>query len=77
MTKTLHQPIAERSIDPIGALVNVLPIAHRAGALLDTTEPVYVPYHAFTACCDRSTRASKKGDGLWRDLQRNTVQFHV
>lgn len=75
---TVHQPTAERSLDPSGALVNVLPIAHRAGVLLDSADPVYVPFHAFTACCDRadarsSHRATKKGSGLWQDLQRYRV----
>ncbi|HDR8994468.1 TPA: hypothetical protein QDB01_000345 [Burkholderia vietnamiensis] len=75
MIKTIHQPTAERSIDPIGSLVNVLPIAHRAGALLDTTDPVYVPFHAFSEVCDaRAHRGTpKKGDGLWTDLQRFRV----
>lgn len=79
MNPLYQQPTAERSIDPTGALVNVLPIAHRAGALIGTTDPVYVPFHAFSACCDaRSTRGTaKKGDGLWRDLQRHTVQIHA
>ena len=75
-----HIPTAERSIDPTGSLVNVLPIAHRAGALLGSTDPVYVTFDAFTACCGRAdarSRNPKKGDGLWRDLQRNTVQLHA
>ncbi|WP_109479884.1 hypothetical protein [Paraburkholderia sp. C35] len=75
---TLHQPTAEHSIDPTGSLVNVLPIAHRAGALLNTTAPILVPFHAFSACCDRADARSsrgigKKSDGLWRDLARHQV----
>ncbi|HDR9033377.1 TPA: hypothetical protein QDB07_000826 [Burkholderia vietnamiensis] len=79
MNPLYQQPTAERSIDQTGSLVNVLPIAHRAGALLGSTKPVFVPFHAFSACCDRAEairtsrstkRTTKKGDGLWTDLQR-------
>ena len=77
--QTTHVPTAEHSINPTGSLVNVLPIAHRSGALLGSTDPVYVPFHAFSACCDRanapSNRTTKKGDGLWRDLVRHQVQI--
>ncbi|MCA8448902.1 hypothetical protein [Burkholderia vietnamiensis] len=73
---TQHIPTAERSIDPTGSLVNVLPIAHRAGALLGSTDPVYVTFDAFTVCCDRANaRNPKKGDALWRDLARLQVQI--
>jgi len=79
MNPLYQQPTAERSLDPTGSLVNVLPIAHRSGALLGSTEPVYVPFHAFSACCDRadarSNRNPEKGDGLWCDLARHQVQI--